>query len=108
MLNAALRGLVNENLPYDVEFKIRRPDTGEIIDIHSVAEYDHRRNVVFGIIQDITGRKSTEEELRESRAFLNALLDAIPTFRFLSWAGTERNRRFNRAFETFFGAAERG
>jgi signal transduction histidine kinase/CheY-like chemotaxis protein len=64
ILNSALRGLVDENLPYDVEFKIRRPDTGEIADIHSVAEYDPRRHVVFGIIQDITDRKRAEEEGR--------------------------------------------
>ena len=61
-LDKTLRELIRENLPYDVEFKIRRPDTGEIADIHSVAEYDRNRNVVFGVIQDITDRKRAEEE----------------------------------------------
>ena len=57
---------VEEGRPYDIEFKIRRPDTGEITDIHSVAEYDRRRNVVFGIIQDITEHKRAEEGLRQA------------------------------------------
>jgi PAS domain S-box-containing protein len=66
MLDRAAKDLIEEDRPYDVEFKIRRPDSGEIIDIHSVAEYDRNRNAVFGIIQDITARKKTEEALRKS------------------------------------------
>ncbi|MCE5266246.1 MAG: PAS domain S-box protein [Deltaproteobacteria bacterium] len=62
MLDRALRGLIEENRPYDVEFKILLPDTGEIADIHSVAEYDRSRNVVFGVIQDVTDHKLAEEE----------------------------------------------
>ena len=61
-LDRALRDLIEKNIPYDVEFKVQHPGTGEIVDIHSVAEYDRSRNVVFGIIQDITDRKRAEEE----------------------------------------------
>jgi len=71
LLDQALRNLINEGHPYDVEFKIRRPDTDEIVDIHSVAEYDKQRNVVFGIIQDITERKQSEEERAKLQAQLN-------------------------------------
>ena len=78
MLNEALQGLIDENLPYNVEFKIRRPDTGEIIDIHSVAEYDHQRNVVFGIIQDVTDRKRVEEALRDAQARYRLLFQYAP------------------------------
>ena len=63
MLDNALRGLINGNRPYDVEFKIKRPDTGDIVDIHSVAEYDRERKVAFGIIQDITHHKLLESQL---------------------------------------------
>jgi PAS domain S-box-containing protein len=66
MLDRALTDLIHENRPYDLEFKIRRPDSGEIIDIHSVAEFDGDRNVVFGVIQDVTTRKEAEEALRRS------------------------------------------
>jgi PAS domain S-box-containing protein len=65
-LDAALRDLVEKGIPYDVEFKIRRTDSGEIVDIHSVAEYDPERRAVFGVIQDVTERRKAEEERRSS------------------------------------------
>lgn len=65
MLDEALAALIREGRRYDLEFKIRRADTGGTVDIHSVAEYDRERNVVFGIIQDITERKRAEEALRD-------------------------------------------
>jgi PAS domain S-box-containing protein len=73
-LNDALQGLIRDGRPYDVEFKIRRPDTAEVVDIRSVAEYDSDRNVVFGIIQDITDRKELESQLLQARK-----LEAIGT-----------------------------
>jgi PAS domain S-box-containing protein len=76
MLDGALRGLINENRPYSVEFKIRRPDTGEVIDIYSVAEYDRRRNVVFGVVQDITVRTRAEEALLESEAKYRTVVES--------------------------------
>jgi PAS domain S-box-containing protein len=78
MLDRALQGLVKENRRYDVEFKIRRPDSGEIADIHSVAEFDCNRKVVFGIIQDITDRKKIEEALRESQQRLSDIIEFLP------------------------------
>lgn len=74
VLNEALDGLVRDGRPYDLEFKIRRPYTAEVVDIHSVAEYDSDRNVVFGIIQDITDRKQLESQLLQARK-----LEAIGT-----------------------------
>ena len=69
MLNEALRELIEEDRPYNVEFRIRRPDTADIVDIYSVAEYDRDRNVVFGIIQDVTDRKRAEADLGKIAAF---------------------------------------
>ena len=71
MLDSALQDLIDNGLPYDVEFKIKRPSDSEVVDIHSIAEYDADRNVVFGIIRDETERKRMEEALRKSESLLN-------------------------------------
>ena len=65
-LDNSLKRLIEEDRLYDIEFKIKTADTGEIKDIHSVAFYDKEKGVLFGIIQDITDRKRMEEALSES------------------------------------------
>ncbi len=77
LLDAALRELIEEGKPYNVEFKIRRPADGKIIDIHSMAEYSSGPELVFGVIQDITGRKSFEEALKESEQKYRLLADNV-------------------------------
>ncbi len=62
-LDGALYNLITKNEAYDLEFKIRRPSDGKIVDIHSIAEFDKENNVVFGVVQDITERKLIEEIL---------------------------------------------
>ena len=54
LLDIGLLNLVQFGTTYDFEFKIRRQDTAEILDIHSIAEYDPTLKIVFGVIQDIT------------------------------------------------------
>jgi PAS domain S-box-containing protein len=61
LLDNAFDKLINENQPYDVEFKIKAVDTGVIKDLHSVAFYDKDKRVLFGVIQDITERKQVKE-----------------------------------------------
>ena len=78
MMDVALDDLIKKDMPYDVEFKIKVADTGEIKDIHSVARYDKQKNVLFGIIQDITSRKSAEKALQESNELNKSLLQTIP------------------------------
>ncbi|MBN1599124.1 MAG: response regulator [Bacteroidales bacterium] len=63
MMDKALKELIEENKPYDIEFKIKAVDTGEIKDIHSIAIFDREKKILFGAIQDITQRKKIEEEL---------------------------------------------
>jgi PAS domain S-box-containing protein len=63
MLDRALKDLIKRGKPYDVEFRIKRPSDGKVVDIHSVAEYDTVRNRVFGTIQDITREKADQREL---------------------------------------------
>jgi len=62
-LDLALKDLVEKNLPYNVEFKIRRPCDNKIRYIHSVATYDEDKNKVFGIIHDITDRKKADSKI---------------------------------------------
>ncbi|MFP4443887.1 MAG: PAS domain S-box protein [Spirochaetia bacterium] len=63
-LDAALKALVEEGTPYDVEFQIRRPSDNTVRSIHSVAEYDAEHRRVVGMIQDITERRRAEDKLR--------------------------------------------
>lgn len=89
-LNKAFSNLINKGIPYDMEFKIKRPVDGQIVDIHSIAEYDKQRNVVFGVIHNVSQQKNYEKELiaAKEKAENNAtktrsLLAAIPDMMFV-------------------------
>ncbi len=77
-LDNALKNLIEDNKPYDVEFKIKTADTGEIKDIHSVATFDRENKIVFGITQDITERKQAEEHFKESQHIIESIINSIP------------------------------
>ncbi len=74
-LDRELSELVLNKRPYDVEFKIQRPSDGQILDIHSLAEYDPAKRMVFGVINDVTQRKKAEEALRESELRLRTIFE---------------------------------
>ncbi len=81
MLDDALRDLVKNNTPYDVEFEIKRPADGAIRHIHSVAEYDAEHNLIIGTLQDRTehwhARNEIErhiEQLQESESYQRAII----------------------------------
>jgi signal transduction histidine kinase len=75
LLDKALQDLINENKPYNIEFRIRNKETGEILDIHSTAEYDRKNHTLFGVIHDITSQKVIEEELRKRSETLAVQLE---------------------------------
>jgi PAS domain S-box-containing protein len=84
LLDNALNNLITKNIPYDIEFKIRRPNDNRICDIHSVANYDVKNNTVFGVIQDITFLKKSEleikaknEELSGNNEEMNVILEEM-------------------------------
>lgn len=74
LLDAALKALIENNEPYDVEFKIRTADTHELKDIRSIALFDKDNQILFGIIQDISVRKAAETELQQHRDHLEELV----------------------------------
>jgi len=65
VLDKSLNDLITKNIPYNIEFKIKRISDNEIIDIHSIAEYDKKNNIVYGVIQDVTEQKQIESKLKE-------------------------------------------
>ncbi|WP_148208452.1 response regulator [Solidesulfovibrio magneticus] len=67
MLNASWTALLAHGEPYAVDFQIRRPTDGALIDIHSRATYDPAAGTVFGIIQDVTAAKQAEAALIAAR-----------------------------------------
>jgi len=74
-IDKAFKGLVYEHKPYDIVFKIRRKNDGEIRIIHSVAEYIEEKNTIFGVIKDVTKQKNTERQLKEQNEEYLALAE---------------------------------
>jgi PAS domain S-box-containing protein len=73
LLDNAMREIVETSKPYDAEFEIIANDTHERKHVHSMANYDSRNSVVFGVIQDITNRKKDEITLRNLNRQLKEL-----------------------------------
>ncbi len=67
-LDEALASAIQNQEPYDIEFKAVRQSDSKIIDIHSIADFDPITNIVWGVIQDITKQKEAEEALIKSEA----------------------------------------
>lgn len=62
-LDAAMRELIEDGIPYDIDFKIKSADAGVIKDLHATATYNKDKRTVFGTVQDITARMRLEDEL---------------------------------------------
>ncbi|HOW38989.1 MAG TPA: ATP-binding protein [Bacteroidales bacterium] len=63
LMDKAVKDLIDEDQPYNIEFKIRNRENGKILDLHSTAYFDRTKNMIFGVIRDITEQKSNEAEL---------------------------------------------
>ena len=70
-LNEKLCALIDKGEPYSVEFKIRRSTDGAVIDVYSTATYDDSRNMVFGIIQDVTERRRMQEAIVQTEKMMS-------------------------------------
>jgi PAS domain S-box-containing protein len=106
LLDAALKNLLEENKPYDVEYKIRTGDTGELKDIHSVATFDKEKRILFGIIQDITARKLMEDRIHESEQYYRTLVETSPDAIVIINSTGQLQYASQRAYELFDVPAE--
>jgi len=77
LLDRALRDLIQQGSPYDLHFEIKRLNDQDIRIIHSIAKYDRKKNIVTGIIHDITEQKRMENALRSSEESLSITLQSI-------------------------------
>jgi two-component sensor histidine kinase len=77
VLDRARDRLINEGLPYDIEFKIKRKSDGALREIHSKARWDPAKKRLFGIIRDITEEKETAAGLKRALAEKETLLKEL-------------------------------
>ncbi|MEI7828831.1 MAG: PAS domain-containing sensor histidine kinase [Prolixibacteraceae bacterium] len=102
MMDKALSDLILQEAEYNVEYKIRRLSDGEIVDIHSIAEYDAVKKVISGTIHDISERKRAEQSMRESEERYRRLFESASLGIFQS-TPDGRVISVNSAFASMFG-----
>lgn len=103
VLDAAMTQLIKSGQPYDLEFKIKKADTGAIRDIHSIAFFDKEERIVFGVIRDITERKVAEETLRRTEERFSTAFHFSPLAASIARSDDGRFIDANRAYERDFG-----
>ena len=103
MLDKAMKDLIEKNSKYEINFKIKKPTTGELVDIRSKAEYDAKTQTIFGVVQDITEQKRNEEVFREREKFLETLVDNLPAVIFVKEAQGLSFTGLNKAGEQLLG-----
>ena len=79
MMDKALARLIQENTEYDMVFRIRRQEDGELRMLHSVAEResgpDGQPSCVIGVVQDITEFARAQQQIIDSEAKYKALFN---------------------------------
>ncbi len=102
-LNEALKRLIEDDQLYDIEFKIKAVDTEEIKHIHSMGFYDKDKNIVFGVLHDITERKAAEEALKQSEEKFRKIFHEHSAVKLLIDFKTGNIVDANKAASEFYG-----
>lgn len=93
---------------FDIDYRITRAD-GEVrwLHDHAVKLNDATGRVyrILGITEDVTERKGGEEELRQTRTFLESIIEHLPITIFVKDAADLRYMRLNRAGEALLGVS---
>ncbi len=76
MLDQANRELITQGRRIDVEFRIRRANDGKTLWVRNISDYDKKKNMVIGVIEDITSRKLHEEELGRQENLLSSIIES--------------------------------
>ena len=91
---------------YEIEHRVVRKSSGEIRYVHEKCTHvrDTSGKIIrsIGMVHDITERKQAEEEIRETRDYLNNLLD-YANAPIIVWDPLFRITQFNHAFEYLIG-----
>ncbi len=106
MVDRRYRHAIETGSNWNFECRIRRTD-GEVRWIWATGRHKTETSGAVrrmaGIVQDITGRKKMEEDLRLSNAFLDSIIENIPVMLFLKDARDLRFVRFNQTGEKLLG-----
>ena len=87
VLDIALKNLIEKDEPYDLEYQIKQFGSDKIIDIHSIAFFDKEKNIIFGVIQDITDEKQAKEAMSKSEEKFRTFVDF--TYDWEYWEGLD-------------------
>ncbi len=71
MLDHNINELITKGKPYNVRYKIKRLNDGQIRHIHAIAEYREDKKMIFGVAHDITEIVNSQGALHESLTDLN-------------------------------------
>lgn len=106
-LDSALKNLVNNNAPYDIQYEITRESDGELRFMHSKAEVVRDAHgvpiSVIGVIQDITDIHKAEQTLLQSESSFRAIFNGVSDAIFLQSAHSHEILSVNEKAKEMFG-----
>jgi PAS domain S-box-containing protein len=97
---------IDAKQPYVIEYRIVQTD-GSIVWVYDKGQgiSDENGEILWldGVILDITERKQTTADLRDTQAFLNSIVDNLPLAVFIKEANDLQIVYWNKASEELFG-----